>query len=198
MINALNHILTQHLSLFSHPTCPPAPPHPQVQERYVAPIIQERIAAPIVQQHVEPIIQEKIVEPIVQEKIVQQHVEPIIQEKIIEEPIVQQYIPPVARVAAPIVQAQVSPVYASQYYQPEVQPIAAPLLGGVKGAPILARSPYASPAKLVKGSAVPVVIGQNDETALELVDTYAHPASFGYSLGMPSTWGYTYVVRRKK
>lgn len=100
---------------------------------------------------------------------------------------------------APIVQQKVGPIYSSQYFEPEVRPVAAPLLGGVKGgAPIVARSPFASPAKLIKGNAVPVVIGQNEDTALELVDTYAHPASFGYSLGMPSTWGYTYVVRRKK
>lgn len=70
--------------------------------------------------------------------------------------------------------------------------------GGVKGGPVVGRPAFASPATLVKGNSVPVVIGQNDNTVLELQNTYAHPASFGYTLGMPSTWGYTYVVRRRK
>jgi len=39
---------------------------------------------------------------------------------------------------------------------------------------------------------------QSPTTYLELANTYVHPASWGYSLGIPSTWGYTYILRKKK
>jgi len=82
-------------------------------------------------------------------------------------------------------QIAVSAPLAARVAAPVAAPAVAPVTAKYIGQPAYLQAPAAS-------------VIQSPNTYLELANTYVHPASFGYSLGIPSTWGYTYILRKKK
>jgi len=103
-------------------------------------------------------------------------------------------------VQAPIVQAPIVQAAAPVYRTPIVQAAAGPIVQapyGVAAGPIV-QAPYGGAAPIYAAAPRTILASAIPETELELVNAYANPAAYGYTLGMSPDFGFQFILRKKK